>query len=205
MTIAKKKVGYCLLLAISFVYLIIDISEYMCVYYIVLLVLEICFSFDFFKENIKEIKKDISQKKFEDKFMKMLVDLFFTIIFFVTSNILMSHVIKNNYTNTITKNFDYIITALFLGPIVEEILYRGYIWKFFDKSKLIAHFTSAVVFAFAHIVVVVWNYGWTIDYMCFMIPYMFMGLGFSVIYEKNDNIVYPVIAHSLINCMSLIY
>lgn len=96
----------------------------------------------------------------------------------------------------------YSIAAIFFGPLVEELIYRFLIFRWLrNYNSVLAHILTALLFAFMHIG------GFVIinkDFLslCTMLPYVFLSLGLSIVYEKSKTLVYPIVFHMLINIIA---
>ena len=87
--------------------------------------------------------------------------------------------------------FLMILTAVFFGPIVEEIIFRLVLMKLFPKWKPVYNIIfSSLIFGAMHVLVGGWIH---------IIPYFLMGAVFGYIYYKNDNIWHATVLHILHN------
>ena len=94
------------------------------------------------------------------------------------------------------------IQAVILAPIVEELLFRGVIFRSLRKyGLLIAHIVSALLFGFLHIYSALLNGDMT--QLIQMIPYVAMGFVFSYSYEKRGNIGSAILLHMLNNLIAV--
>lgn len=99
-----------------------------------------------------------------------------------------------------------VATAVIIGPIVEEIVFRKAIFSLFiDKWK----FSPAVVLVFSSLLFglihVVFNLEDDIKELLQLIPYFTRGLALGYIYLANKrNLMYPVAVHLLNNFISVI-
>ena len=89
--------------------------------------------------------------------------------------------------------FYLFIVAVIFAPVVEEIVFRGYLLnKWVDKygvNKGIIF--SSVVFMAIHL-------------QSLFIPQLLVGLVCGVIYVKYNNLIYPIIAHALYNLLVIL-
>jgi membrane protease YdiL (CAAX protease family) len=81
------------------------------------------------------------------------------------------------------------LMAVFAAPIVEEIIYRGIIYpaikqEGFPKTALWA---TSILFAWSHV-----------NLMTF-VPLVFLGVILIFLYETTDNLLAPIVTHSLFN------
>lgn len=101
---------------------------------------------------------------------------------------------------TSSTGFLMIISAVFIGPIIEELIFRKALFGLIKSDKL-AIFVSSLVFGLIHIM------GETNiqDALINGVPYFVMGFVFGYIYVKNDrNIIVPTIVHILNNGISIL-
>lgn len=91
------------------------------------------------------------------------------------------------------------------APFVEEIIFRHGIKDCFkDSDNMILRFSyiiiSGFIFALMHILGQTTSY---LDYL-YIIPYMSLGVAFSSLYSKTDNIFSSISMHSLHNTVTII-
>ncbi len=91
------------------------------------------------------------------------------------------------------------ICVVFVAPILEELVFRGLIFRVFrNKSVIAAHAISAFLFGFMHCaeeIIMYQNFSEVVQ----MLPYIAMGLVFSLAYEKYKTIGVPIYMHMLNN------
>ncbi|MBO1628484.1 CPBP family intramembrane glutamic endopeptidase [Bacillus arachidis] len=98
--------------------------------------------------------------------------------------------IGNLDEQSLTINIIAILAIALIGPIQEEIIYRGIIIKFFETkySFLVGLILSSLLFGIAH------------DYnMGFIIFATIMGIMYSLLYKKTNSIFPCIIAHITYN------
>ena len=85
------------------------------------------------------------------------------------------------------------IEAVILAPIAEELIFRGVLFSTLrnNLSFALSALISAVLFSLLH--------G---NYLSFL-PIAVLAFVFSWIYEKTNNLAYPIILHSIYNTVSL--
>jgi membrane protease YdiL (CAAX protease family) len=83
----------------------------------------------------------------------------------------------------------FLLQAVFLFPIIEELFFRGYLLTFLKNytSPGLAIVLSAGVFAFAHL-----NLGAAL-------PLWFLGIVLGVAYEHTGSLVVPMVIHACFN------
>ncbi len=92
------------------------------------------------------------------------------------------------------------ISAIILGPIVEELIFRKAIFGLIKSDKL-ALFVSTFVFGLIHLI----GESSIQEALVNGISYFVMGFVFGVIYIRNNrNIVVPIIVHILSNLISIL-
>lgn len=93
-----------------------------------------------------------------------------------------------------------LLSAMFLGPIVEELIFRK---SFFAviKNPIIALFASSFTFGFIHVI----SEPTLLDALMTGIPYVLLGFVFGYIYLKNNrNVWIPMIVHIISNSISIV-
>ncbi len=86
-----------------------------------------------------------------------------------------------------------LINTVIIGPIFEEILYRGLMYNKLKEisNAFIGILISSILFALLHIPA----YGLNINSFCFMLG----GILLAYCYEKTNNIYVPILVHSINN------
>ena len=93
-----------------------------------------------------------------------------------------------------------------LGPVVEEVIYRGIIFnalageKNNTKRNVIAVILTALIFAIMHVTFV----GFTFYDLLANLPVFMIGLTVTLLYLKTGNILCPILVHMVINTISVI-
>lgn len=102
--------------------------------------------------------------------------------------------------------FLQIITVCLLGPVVEEVFYRGILFEIFKGKEnsiirnIIAVILVSFVFAFMHVSLV----DFSVTDMIANIPILMLGLTLTTLQCKTDNILCSVIVHIGINVIATI-
>ena len=91
--------------------------------------------------------------------------------------------------------------AVFLSPIVEEVLFRGGIFGFLRKyNRAAAYAVTTAVFALYHL----WGFILPdVRNLIYLIQYIPAGLILCRVYERSNTIWCPIGMHMLVNYMSL--
>ena len=99
-----------------------------------------------------------------------------------------------------------IITACLLGPVVEEVFYRGILFEILKGEgnsmigNIIAVILTSFIFAFMHVSLV----DFSVTDMIANIPILMLGLTLTILRCKTDNILCSVIVHIGINVIATI-
>lgn len=84
-------------------------------------------------------------------------------------------------------------TTIIAAPIMEEILFRGFIFRpMYEYNKIFGYIFSALMFALIH------------NTLMHLIVAMPMGLAFAFVYAKTGKIRYNIIMHAVFNGMTAI-
>ncbi len=147
---------------------------------------------------------------FDRKQLSFLIKIYCIIIPLIVLSAWISHLIAikfrlDMYTSPIIKLFSIlpnkfyifmlIIQIVIIGPIAEELFFRGFIYKLFRTKYnflISAGFISAF---FALIHKIPQN----------IIPLFIISMALCYIYEKTENILYSIIFHSFHNFLSLMF
>jgi len=161
-----------------------------------------------YRKSIIEGFKDLKQKKF-----KPLLDgfniWFVGLMVMVFSNIIISWLNKGGTSTNeesirfLITNFPYltVLSIAIISPCIEELVFRKSFREIFN-NKWIFIATSGLLFGALHVFLSPINS--FVDYL-YLIPYCSMGVAFSYMYYKTDNIMVPItmhIAHNTINAIS---
>jgi uncharacterized protein len=97
-----------------------------------------------------------------------------------------------------------VFVAVIFAPIVEEILFRGIIYRTlrFYKFKYIALIVSSFLFGVLHVYesILVAQY----EDLWFILVYMAIGWFMGVIYEKSGDILAPIALHMIYNAIAVL-
>lgn len=99
--------------------------------------------------------------------------------------------------------FLMILTVVVFAPILEEIIFRLLFFTgVYPKSRWLAYIISAGLFGLLHVYTPILEGDFSEILMVF--PYLLMGIGLCLVYEKSDNIFVPMLSHGIINLISFI-
>ena len=100
----------------------------------------------------------------------------------------------------------YTLTAIgvvILVPLVEEVLYRGLIFRnLYRSSQVAAYLVSMAAFAAIHVLGYIGTESVTTLVLCFL-QYLPAGLCLAWTYTKADNIFAPIVVHALVNAIAI--
>lgn len=103
---------------------------------------------------------------------------------------------KNGYTLTA-------IGVVILVPLVEEVLYRGLIFRnLYRSSQAAAYLVSMAAFAAIHVLGYIGSESVTTLVLCFL-QYLPAGLCLAWTYTKADNIFAPIVVHAIVNAVAI--
>ena len=106
----------------------------------------------------------------------------------------------------ITSALGYTLTAIgvvILVPLVEEVLYRGLIFRnLYRSSQTAAYLVSMAAFAAIHVLGYIGSESVTTLVLCFL-QYLPAGLCLAWTYTKADNIFAPIVVHAIVNAVAI--
>lgn len=164
----------------------------------------------FYKNKIAASLKKI---KITD-FKYIGIALIFIIITMVASAIILSYNgIGESANQEAINNYisDYgiitLLVVIILGPLVEEIVFRGIIYYLLRGKKgnlariIVANFITSLMFAIYHCGIkslLVFN----VEQILAIIPLFFLGVGIAYVQEKTSNISCSIVTHIVINLIA---
>ena len=154
--------------------------------------------------HLDDLKKDV--KEFKNNY-SIIIDKAFQIwviglIFMAGFNILINYFSPNKIANneeairnmiSINPYIMLINTALF-APVIEEITFRKSFRDVFGNT-IIFIIISGIVFGSLHVITSVQS---VFDYL-YLLPYCSLGIAFSYMYYKTNNIFAPIFMHFIHN------
>ena len=85
-----------------------------------------------------------------------------------------------------------------LVPLLEECIFRYFIFALFGKKNIFAYFLSFFTFIFAH-------YHWGENIPTLFLQYSVAAFAFIYVYKKSNwNLLVPILLHSLVNFLFII-
>ena len=147
------------------------------------------------------IKKYFSETKFNQtkypKFKVYLIALFPTIIFLIYRHIIndISYIEISNYRQVVR----YVITYLFLVPIVEELIYRGIMFRIIvNKNNIVV---SSIIISFLFMLIHIDPNNIDLSYLF----YIFITGMVLFFVRLNNGLFNSIVVHSLINLTVYIF
>jgi membrane protease YdiL (CAAX protease family) len=97
-------------------------------------------------------------------------------------------------TVSLPQQIYYAFMAIIAAPIVEEIIFRGVLYPAIKQQGYIktAAWATSILFAWSHV-----------NLMTF-IPLLFLGFVLTLLYETTDNLLAPIVTHSLFNATNFL-
>lgn len=143
--------------------------------------------------DFKDFKKNIN-KNVDIGFRYWIIGLFFMVI----SNIILMKLWPNNSAanedavQLYIKSFPVLalISTSFLGPFIEEIVFRKTFKDMFKKTAIFI-LTSGIVFGLMHVL----GQANTFSEFLYFIPYSALGISFAYMYYKSENFLTPCMMH----------
>ncbi len=92
--------------------------------------------------------------------------------------------------------------AVFIAPIVEEVLFRGVVFgSIRRKQRIVAYIASIVLFSIYH----VWQYALAYDPIMLLYALQYIPVSFALAwaYERSGTIWVPIFFHMALNALSL--
>ena len=110
----------------------------------------------------------------------------------------------NNIGAMVQQNYTLMaIGAVLLAPITEELLFRGLIFRgLYDRSPLVAHVLSMVLFSLVHISGYVGMYEPKLLFFCFL-QYLVPAYCLNFAYRYSGNLIAPILMHMATNLVAL--
>ena len=151
-----------------------------------------------------ELKRDfiVFKNNFGLYLSKMLPQFGIITIIYLICNLSLISLVGNIPTNqAILTSWPIYITALLaiiIAPIIEELMFRGFIRKFI-RNDILFVIISTLIFGALHVTV-----SDSIEQFLFIIPYSLLGLAFSLNYVRTKNIASNIFLHSAWNSIGVI-
>ena len=97
-----------------------------------------------------------------------------------------------------------VIGTVLLVPPVEEVFYRGLIFRgLYNKSRIAAYLVSTLVFSAVHILGYIGLSNWPTLALCFL-QYVPASIALAWAYERADSIWAPILMHMTVNQIGIL-
>lgn len=167
--------------------------------------------FIMYRKSIIDGIKDLKNKKAKPLLEGFNI-WFIGLMVMVFSNMIISWLNQGGTSNNeesirfMLQNFPYLsaLSVAILSPTIEELVFRRAFRDIFNNKWLYIA-TSGLIFGALHVLLSPVNS--FIDYL-YLIPYCSMGIAFSYMYYKTNNIIVSItlhIAHNSINIISTLF
>ena len=98
------------------------------------------------------------------------------------------------------QSINEITLRMTIGPILEELIFRWFIFSSINKSLIIKVIVSSVLFGLMHFIPSIGAI--SLNELCLQsIQYVLAGIAFCLVYIKRGNVVFGIAAHMSINLM----
>lgn len=126
----------------------------------------------------------------------LITVLVFCITSLFTSNLILQNIYDENFVNNHVADDDALLCStlmsIFLAPVVEEIVFRGFMYRFLSSlNRTASMILTSFVFALYHGTIV------------HLYAAFFGGLIFCVIYDRTHKLRYSIAAHMLFNALTV--
>ncbi len=140
------------------------------------------------------LKSSLNKREYF-KYLHVIIILFISYIIFVTlcyklNWLSITGSSHNDFVNNIYYQF---IATVFLGPILEEIIFRKFVLSKLLKNIKFANCIQAVLFSMIHWIPVL------------SIHAFLLGIVFGNCYRKSENILYPIGLHIIWNLFGVVW
>ena len=163
---------------------------------------------DFIKDNIKRFKENF----LDNILYSMTIGIIMMYMVSIIANLLINFILggsSNDSANQLL--FEtyikkdailMIIQSVILAPILEELLFRGLIFRSLrDKGKVFAFALSSFLFGFLHIYSAL--FAGDLTQLVYLLSYGGMGFVLTYAYEVKGNICVPILIHMLNNLIAV--
>lgn len=169
--------------------------------------------FFIYKETLIEDFKKF-KKNYKDEFDLSFKYYFIGLIIMIVSNLIISIFFTNATANneesirSLIKLYPYYMffSVSLYAPFTEELIFRKSIkdsifaFKNNKITKYLYIFISGLIFASLHVITSATS---PLDYL-YIIPYLALGISFSALYTKSNNIFSSITMHSMHNTIAII-
>ena len=182
-----------------------DIAQINVYYYAISVLVVLAVFFPYLRANFDPLV---------ERFLHCLLSFFMALGIYYIGNVVVNLIVLGISTQTGNPNDQMVMdlaidnnafraAVIFMGPIVEEVLFRGALFGGVRrKSRVWAYVLSVLMFALCH----VWQYAivaadWTV--LIYVLQYLPAAFALAWVYERSNSIWVPIGMHMLRNAMSL--
>lgn len=164
---------------------------------------------DFIKDNIKRFKENF----LDNILYSMTIGIVLMYVVSIVANLLINLILggsSNDSANQLLfetymkKNaILMIIQSVILAPVLEELLFRGLIFRSLrDRGKVFAFALSSFLFGFLHIYSAL--FAGDLTQLVYLLSYGGMGFVLTYAYEVKGNVCVPILIHMLNNLIAVL-
>lgn len=140
-----------------------------------------------------ELQVDINRRFLITALITVLVYCFTSLF---TSNLILRTIYDDSFMNGLETDANALLystlISIFLAPVVEEIVFRGFMYRFLSSfNRTAAMIITSAIFALYHGTIV------------HLYAAFFGGLIFCCIYDRTHKLRYPVAAHMIFNAVTV--
>lgn len=144
------------------------------------------------KNIIRDAKAFIKNRKVY--FAEMVKTISYMILFYIPISLIIKLIVGETSTNQNTLQglpiVFMIIVGVFIAPLCEELMFRGFLRKVF-KNETVFIIISSIVFGIIHCMYAETN---LLLYL-YVVPYAIIGAGLAKVYAKTDNLWTNIFMH----------
>ena len=165
-----------------------------------------------FKKELRSQFLQLKRRKINDFLMDVVIgvgmiyilNILGNIITLLTTNTVGSSANQTSITSLLTvAPLLMVLCIVIFAPVLEELIFRLMLFtgSYNYLGRIPAYIISAGLFGFLHIYSSL--FAGNLSEILQIFPYLFMGLGLCFVYEKSNNIYVPIMAHAIINLISV--
>ena len=165
--------------------------------FVLLFILSIYYNKSNINKGIKSLRNDIKKH-----YKRIIVYSIITLITYSIVSIILGYFLENVITEETVADSNVIrvvINLLIWAPLTEELIFRCSLKKDI-KNNTIFILISPLLFAGVHVL----GNGLNLITLISSIPYILIGIYFTLLYIKIDNIIINILMHLLINVIGVV-
>ena len=165
--------------------------------FVLLFILSIYYNKSNINKGIKSLRNDIKKH-----YKRIIVYSIITLITYSIVSIILGYFLENVITEETVADSNVIrvvINLLIWAPLTEELIFRCSLKKDI-KNDTIFILISPLLFAGVHVL----GNGLNLITLISSIPYILIGIYFTLLYIKIDNIIINILMHLLVNVIGVV-